>query len=422
MTDAVMLGWYGVEELAAVVLGGIMFTVIFLVCSGFAMAVIPLAASAAGAGRTWRVRRLVRMGIWISMLFGMLAVIPMWNSESIFVAIGQKPGTAALAGDYLRIALWGIFPALMIMALKSFFLALVRPQIVLTSTVVGALLNVLANHILIFGNWGAPELGLIGAAIASVVSQSFSLLVMIGYLLAVREFREYALFSRWWKPEWAAFSEVFRLGWPVGATLLAEVGFFGVSAIMMGWVDTVTLAAHGIAIEITAMVFMVYLGLSNAGTVQLGRAVGAADHSGLVEVTKSVIVLTILSVIVVVAVFLLVPEILVNAFLDKDDPKSADVAAVALVLMRLSAMFQLADALQVVALGLLRALQDTRVPMIVATVSYMAVGVPTSYILAFVFGFGGPGIWIGFVVGLGLAASLLLIRFRFRLAAVISEL
>ena len=111
-----------------------------------------------------------------------------------------------------------------------------------------------------------------------------------------------------------------------------------------------------------------------------------------------------------------------NAFLDKDDPKSADVAAVALVLMRLSAIFQLADALQVVALGLLRALQDTRVPMFVATVSYMAVGVPTSYMLAFVFGLGGPGIWIGFVVGLGLAASLLLIRFRTRLSAVISEL
>ena len=159
LTDAVMLGWYGVDELAGGVLGSTLFGLTFIVGSGCAMAAVPLAASAEGARQTWRVRKVIRMGLWLSILFVFLVMYPLWRTEDFLLLLGQKPSTAALAGDYMRIAVWGLFPAVAIMGLKSFFMALVRAQVVLWSTLAGALFNVLANYALIFGNLGFRNSG-----------------------------------------------------------------------------------------------------------------------------------------------------------------------------------------------------------------------------------------------------------------------
>ena len=412
LVDAIMLGWYGVAELAAGVLGATMFSVIFLVCSGCAMAVLPLAANAEGAGETWRVRRLVRMGIWLSAAFGVCAVLLMWQATQILELLGQKTSTADLSGMYLRIACWGIFPALAVMVFKSFLMALVRPNLVLVATFSGAIVNAILNYAMIFGNWGFPELGIRGAAYASVISQMFSLAMMLAYFQIVSEFRVYSLWTRFWKPDWPVISDVFRLGWPISVTLIAEMGFFGVGAIMMGWIDTETLAAHGIALEIAAFVFMVYLGLANSGTAQIGRAVGSRDGNGLILVSRAVLILTLVFVAITVAIFLTIPGVLVRSFLESGSSEAARVLSIGIVLVKIAALFQLADAIQVVALGLLRGLSDTRIPMLIAAVSYWVVGAPASYVLGFVFGFGGIGVWSGFIIGLGLAAILLLFRFQ----------
>ncbi len=414
LVDAIMLGWYGVAELAAGVLGAMIFSVIFLVCSGCAMAVLPLAASAEGAGAVWRVRRFVQIGLWLSIAFGACAVLLMWHGMPILTFLGQKPSTADLAGQYLRIASWGIFPALAIMVFKSFLMALVRPKIVLISTFAGSVVNAIFNYILIFGNWGFPELGIHGAAYASVISQLFTMTIMLAYFQLVPTFRVYSLWARFWKPDWRTISEVFRLGWPISVTLIAETGFFGVTAIMMGWIDTETLAAHGIALEIAAFVFMIYLGLANAGTAQIGRAVGSGDKIGLALVSRAVLVITVVFVIIIVTIFLAIPDVLVRSFLDSESKDATRVLSIGTMLVKIAAFFQLADAIQVVALGLLRGLGDTRIPMMIATLSYWVVGVPASYILGFAIGFGGTGVWIGFIIGLSLAAILLLFRFQVR--------
>lgn len=417
LADTIMLGWYDVDALAAGVLGGTMFIVLMIVGSGFAMAATPLAAAAEGSGLTWRVRRVVRMSWWITLLFAAAMIYPMRNAEPILLALGQERHTAAMAGEYLRIALWGLPAALTVVVMRSFFLALVRPQIVFVATATGAAVNALGNYALIFGNWGAPELGLNGAAAASVISHFVALAIMMAYFASVSDFRSYALLKRLWRPNWPEFIEVFRLGWPISATLLAEVGMFSLCAIMMGWIDTTTLAAHGIVLEMASIVFMVHLGLSNAGTVLVGRAVGRNNIEDLNSSARAVMVLSGVLVCVTVAVFLAFPETLVRAFLDIDDADAGAVLAIGTVLMRFAAAFQLADALQVVALGLLRGMSDTRAPMVIATISYMAIGIPCSYLLGFGLGFDGPGVWTGLTVGLGLAAFLLFRRFRAKVGA-----
>jgi MATE family multidrug resistance protein len=180
---------------------------------------------------------------------------------------------------------------------------------------------------------------------------------------------------------------------------------------MMGWLGTVPLAAHGIALQITSVIFMIHLGLSNVATVRAGQAHGRGDGTGLRDGARVVLGLSASVALATMALLLLVPDPLVGVFLAPDDPDRAEVIAIGRQLLAAAALFQLVDAAQVQALGLLRGVQDTRVPMVIAALSYWAVGVPVSYLLGFPLGLGGPGIWLGLASGLALAGVFMLVRF-----------
>jgi MATE family multidrug resistance protein len=411
VTDTVMLGWYSVEALAAVVLGATAFFTLFVLGAGFALAVMPMVAAAAARGEPREVRRTTRMGLWLSVLFAAAAMPVFWFSGLLLAALGQDPAVAALAGAYLRVAGWGMFPALLVMVLKSHLAALERTQVVLWATVAGVVLNAALNWMLIFGRWGAPELGVIGAAIASVATQALTLVILAVYAALFPALRPHALFVRLWRPDGAAFAAVFRLGWPIGLTGLAETGLFAASAVMMGWVGTRELAAHGIALELASITFMVHLGLSNAATVRAGQAHGLGDLAQLRLVGRSAIALSAAFAALTMALFLALPEPLIGLFLAADEPARPEIVAIGATLLALAALFQLADAGQVIALGLLRGVQDTRLPMLLAAVSYWLVGIPCSWGLGFGLGLGAVGIWLGLVVGLVLAGGLLMARF-----------
>ncbi len=409
LTDTIMIGWYGVEELAALVLASSYHFTIFIMGSGFAWAVMPMVAAAAGTADDTQVRRVTRMGLWISILFG-LAALPLYVwSMPILLALGQDPATAANAEIYLRIISIGLIPSLLVMTLKSYLAALGRTQVVFWVMLGSAALNALLNWALIFGNWGAPELGIAGAAIASVILQVASLLALMVYTRLATP--EYLLFQRFWRPDRPAFARVFRLGWPIGLTNLAEVGLFSASAFMMGWVGTTALAAHGIAITLASATFMFHLGLSNAATIRAGRAYGQRDERGLRDGALAIIVISLALALLTVALFLAFPEPLVRLFLDPGDPAAPGIVVLGATLLALAALFQLADGAQVMALGLLRGVQDTKVPMVYAGLAYWAVGIPASYLLGFPLGWGAPGIWAGLVVGLVIASALLMWRF-----------
>lgn len=411
VTDTVMLGWYGVEPLAAGVLGASSFFLMFMLGSGFAHAVMPLVAAAMGRGDETQVRRDTRMGLWLSILFG-IAVYPVfWFSGAILLALGQDPTVSAMAEGYLRIVGLGMVPALMVMALKSWLAALERTQVVLWLTVAGVAVNAALNWALIFGNWGAPELGLQGAAIASVAVQVVTLLAVAAYGALHPALRRFRLFQRFWRPDWQAMGQVFRLGWPIGLTSLMEGGLFQAAALMMGWIGTLELAAHGIALEITAVTFMIHVGLSNAATVRTGRAFGEGDARALRDGAVVALALSQGIGLFIIATFLLAPEPLIRLFLDSTDPLAPQIVAYATLLLICAAAFQVADAAQVMALGLLRGIRDTKVPMIIAAICYWLIGIPASYAMAFGLGWGGVGLWLGLVLGLSLTAAALLVRF-----------
>jgi multidrug resistance protein, MATE family len=411
VTDTVMLGWYGVVELASVVLGASAFFIVFILGSGFGQAVMPMVAQALGRGDEVQVRRDTRMGLWLSIGFGAACYPVFWWSESILLALGQQPDVSALAQDYLRIAGLGMMPALLVMALKSYLAALERTQVVLWITVTAVVLNAGINYALIFGNWGAPEMGVRGAAIASVLTQAVTFVALGFYAHWQPDLRRFNLFQRFWRPDWQAMHQVYRIGWPIGLTGLAEGGLFQASAIMMGWIGTVQLAAHGIALEVTALAFMVHLGLSNAATVRVGRAMGQGNAQSLRDGAKVALMLSLGFGVTMVVLFLALPGPIIALFLDRANPSAGAIIAFGTVLLALSALFQMVDATQAMALGFLRGMQDTRAPMWIATLSYWVLGIPASYVLAFPLGFGGPGLWLGLTVGLSVAAGLLMWRF-----------
>jgi MATE family multidrug resistance protein len=412
MVDTIMLGWYSIEALAASVLGTSFFFVFFIMGAGFAFAVMPMVAEAAAKDDPVRIRRVTRMGMWLSLIYSAAFLPLMIWSGPILQALGQDPELAAGAQAYLRIAGFGLFPALLIMSLKNYLSALERTAPVLWLTVAGVFVNSALNYVLIFGNFGAPEMGLRGAALASVMTQVATLLAMIWYVARARGVRDHTIFVRFWRRDGEALGEVFRLGWPIGLTNLAESGMFSASALIIGSIGTIPLAAHGIALQIAAVTFMLFLGLSQAATVRAGNALGRKDWDGMVRGAWAVFALTMSMVAIGVVVFLGIPEILVKGFISPDEPNKVAILAVGAGLLAVAAVFQLFDAGQVMFLGLLRGVQDTKAPMWIGAISYWVIGIPISYYIGITLGYGAEGVWAGLVVGLAVATLMLALRWR----------
>lgn len=414
MTDVVLMGWYDVTSLAGMVLASSLWVIIMLMGSGFATAVMPLAATAAEEGDVREVRRVTRMGLWLSLAYAAVALPVLLHSGRIFAAMGQEPEVAELAGRYLGIAGWMVVPTLIGMVIRSFLSALERTSVLLWATLGAALLNALWGYALIFGHWGFPEMGIEGAAWAALATQTLSALLLLGH--ALWRLPQYELLRRFWRPDTAALGRVFRLGWPIGGQLLAEVGLFAGSAIMVGWLGEVPLAAHGMAMQLVSATFMIHLGLSQAVTVRTGQFLGRGDREGMRQGAIAAILISATIALLTTAAFLLAPEAFLSLFVDPADPARPAVMAVGTTLLVLASLSQLFDGAQVLALGLLRGIQDTTVPMILAALSYWCVGIPVAYVLGFVAGWEQVGVWVGLIASLVCVSALLMARFWRRAA------
>lgn len=409
VTDTVMLGWYGVDALAAVTLASSYFFVLFLMGAGFAFAVMPMVATFDAEDDEISIRRVTRMGLWLSLAYAVVIMPFMIWSEALLLLMGQTETVAADAQNYLRIAGYGMFPWLVAMVVKSYLAALERTQVVFWIAVLATLCNGLINYALIFGNWGAPELGIAGAATASLVTQAIGMVGIVAYALYVLPHHQ--LFVRFWKADWEMLSRVFRLGVPIGFTGLSETGLFAATAVMMGWLGTVPLAAHGIALQCASITFMLHLGISNVATIRAGNAYGRGDRDHLARGARVVFIMSLITAVLTSVVFLVWPEPLVLVFMQSSEPARDQIVAIGVGLLAMAALFQLVDGAQAIALGLLRGVQDTTVPMFIAAISYWVVGMPCSYIFGFVLGYDGIGVWMGLVLGLACAAILLSARF-----------
>ena len=280
--------------------------------------------------------------------------------------------------------------------------------------VAGIAFNVLGNWVLVFGNLGAPALGLVGAGVASALA---SLCLFLGLALVVlrdRRFRRYRLFGNLLQPDWQRLAAFWKLGLPIGVATAFEVTIFNAAAFLIGWLGEAELAAHAIAIQIASVTFMIPYGVAQAATVRVSHAQGAGDASGVARAGWSAFGLGIGSMAIAALLMVTVPYLLVSAFMDVRDPANARVLGFAVGYLAVAAIFQIVDGAQVLGAGMLRGLHDTRVPMVYAAIGYWGVGLPSGAWLAFEAGWRGVGIWSGLAIGLTVVAVLMVQRWTRR--------
>lgn len=414
-TDVLLLGWRGSASLAAGALGANLYVAFLIFGVGVVTAVSPMLAHELGARRhsVREVRRTVRQGCWVAFTFCLPAWVILWHADTLLMALGQAPDLARDATGFVRAVMWGLLPACLYLVLRGFLAALERPFWSLAVSVVAVIVNALLNYGLIFGKFGLPALGVVGAGLGSSITQS---LLFLGLALVVSlhpRFRRYRLFGRWWHADWPRYAALWRLGGPIAVTLGLEVTVFNAAVFLMGLFGTAALAAHAIAIQVASTSFMVPLGIAQAATVRVGLALGRADRAGIGRAGWTAIVLGIGFMALCGAALLAVPERFVGAFLARD-AANAEVFRLAVLYLGVAAVFQIVDGAQAVGAGALRGLQDTTVPMLFALVGYWVIGLGTSLWLGFHLGWQGLGIWWGLALGLAVVAVMMLTRWSRR--------
>ena len=411
-TDVVLLGWAGAPTLAAGTLGVNVYFIFLIFGIGLVTAASPMIAREIGerAHSVRDVRRTVRQAMWAAIAYSLPVWAVLWNSGAILVAMGQDPGLAEAAQGFVRAIMWGMLPYLFYLILRSFIAGLERPLWSLVVGLVAVVYNGVVNYGLIFGKLGLPELGLVGAGLGSA---SANLLMFLGMALVVTRhprFRRYRLFGRFWRGDRQRFREVWRLGLPIAVTLALEIGVFAGAVFLMGFIGAESIAAHAVAIQIAALAFMVPMGLGQAVTVRVGLAFGRGDPEAVGRAGWTAFVLGVGFMACTALLMWTIPHQLVGLFLDPADPANAKVVPLAVSFLAVAAFFQVFDGAQAVGAGMLRGLQDTRVPMIYAALGYWAVGLSLGVALAFGLGWQGLGVWIGLAAGLASVAALMLAR------------
>lgn len=417
LTETVLLGRLGTQELAAGMLAVSLHFALLAPGFGLALAAAPLQAQARGAGRLgggagrgWvrAMRRASRAALWAAAFVLLPAWVLLWEAAAVLRALGQEPALAALAQDYTRTAMLGMPAFCGFVVLRGFLAAMERPAAAMWISFGAVALNVPLAWALIF----PAGLGVFGAGLSIAIANVGMLAALVVVVLRDRVFRRFALLSRVWRPEWARIREVFVVGLPISGVLMLEIGVFSAAALAMGWFGAVAVAAHAIAIQTASATFMVPMGIGQAATARVGLAIGGGDRAGAARAGWCAVALGAAFMASMAVTLVLASPFIAWTFLDAADPRAAEVAALGAMLLVIAGFFQLGDGIQVVAAGALRGLKDTRVPMLFAALGYWVLGLPVGLLLAHAGGLGPPGVWVGLGVGLAIVAGLMLLRWR----------
>lgn len=411
-TDTAMIGHLGANALAGATLSLMVFFMGYVVCFGVVMATASLASQAYGARQPRRVRRVIRQGWWVTVALTAPSLVVFTFTAEILTAIGQPPETLPHAAAYMSTLKWCLPPTIAFAVLRNFISALGRPAPALWVMLAGVPLNGLLDYGLIFGNLGLPRMELVGAGLATTIINVAMFLALLAIAVLRLPFSRYAILGRFWRPDWAQFRQIFRIGLPIAGTSLMEAGFFIGAAFVIGNFGTEAIAGHMIAMQLPHISFMVPMGLAQAATVRVGHAVGRRDPEGAYRAGWTALGLTLCFMGAMTIVVLIIPELFASIFLDRTRADSEAVFSLAVSFLFYAAFFQAADGVQAVAAGALRGLNDTVIPMAIAAVSYWGVGFAVGIWLAFGAGFEGAGLWLGFIFGLSCAAILLAWRFQ----------
>ena len=409
--DTIMAGRLSAAALAAVALGGALWSGVILFIMGTLMAVPAFVSQLDGAGRRREVGPLIHQVIWIALGLATLGIIALSSMGPVLVWLDVEPSLRPVTMAYTTALCFGM-PALclyLVLRYLSEGLSLTRPTMYFG--LLALAVNVPANYVLMYGKLGFPALGAVGCGIATTVVLWVQMLGLLWFVRSRPAYRRTRLFRALRPPNWLKIRELLQVGLPVGVAIFVEGSLFVSVALLMGSLGTTTVAGHQVAINFSALAFMIPLGLGLAASVRVGNAVGRQDQAEVRFRGWVAIGLVLGTQVISATIMFLFPGAIARVY-----SNDGEVIAVAVSLLYLAAIFQLPDGLQAAASGVLRGMKDTRGPMLITIVAYWFVGLPLGWWLGFSAGYGAPGLWMGMIAGLSVAAVLLIWRFQRRAA------
>tara|TARA_A100001011_G_scaffold160349_1_gene168768 strand:- start:5319 stop:6671 length:1353 start_codon:yes stop_codon:yes gene_type:complete len=410
LTDVAMIGWYGTSELAALTLGHTCLFFIYITLTGFSLAVITNVSRAFGKEDTQALRINFRMGLWLVFAFSLFGLALVSKTEEFLTYLGQDPYIIGIISQYIEVVQWMMPFLLLTYVIKAFLISVKKQKVVLAISILGLTSNFVFNYLFIFGNFGFPELGISGVAYSSLFT---SVVMMLSGLLYIHisDLNKKQIFKDFFVFDAEIFKNLFKLGWPICLTIMAESGMFSFASILMGWIGDIELAAHGISITVFALFFMIPLGISQAGTVIIAKTIGANDLSKLDQAASSVYFLGLGWAVLNTFLIIFFGDFIISLFLNSNDLNMEMVAFYAGIFLFVGCFFHLADSAQILFAALLRGFSDTKKPFMISFFSYWAVGIPSAYFLSQKTSLAGSGVYYG--IGLGLMVCSILLFFRF---------
>jgi len=408
VVDTVMVGRLSAEALGAVALGNLFFFTAAVIGMGTLMALDPVVAQAVGARDEPAIARGLQRGVILAMVVTLPTVLALMLVRPALIVMRQPPELIPMAAGYTYVIIPGMLPFYLFIAFRQTLQSLGRIAPIVRVIVAANLLNGVLNWAFIYGNLGAPKLGVAGAALATTISR----FALAGALLYAG-WRELGPRLRPWRPESGnprALGRMMRIGLPIGAQMFFEYGVFALVGILMGQIGTLAVGGHQIALNLSAIVFMVPQGIGAAAAVLVGQAVGAQDLPRARRAALGAVLLGGGFMMGSAIIFLLFPGELARFY-----TADSGVLAIAGSLIVLGGLFAVFDGLQAVCIGILRGIGDTRWPVAISMIGYWLIGLPVSVLLGFHLGWGPDGLWWGLVLGLAVTAVVLLARVRVRL-------
>ncbi len=408
LVDNAMVGRVGTPQLAAASFANSVFMIIMMLGMGIMYGITPLLGEATGAKNEAGAASIIKNGKVLSWAIAILLLAITWATSWFMPLMGQSDEVLELAVPYYRILCISLIPFMLFLYFKQVGEGLGNTMIAMIATISSNVINVLFNYLLIFGKLGFPELGLNGAGYATLISRIVMPFILYGGFLLTSRIRYYLKLQKTASISRSVSFKLLKTGFPISIQMVLEVSLFAVGAVMMGWISDISLAAHQIAISVAGFTFMIANGVAMATTIRVSVQKGNNDPHALKMASYASIHLVMLYMTFTAIGFF---------SLRHDIPKlfttDSEVIQMAATLFIVAGFFQLFDGLQVISLGILRGIADVKMPMYIAALSYMMVGIPVSYLCAFTFGFDAIGIWFGFLAGLGLTGILLFWRIKY---------
>nr|ACZ26231.1 SxtM3 [Microseira wollei] len=408
--DVVMMGLLGTQVLAGGALGAIAFLTLFFTCSSMLLAGGAQAAEAFGANNIDRVSRIASGQIWLAVALSLPAMLLLWHGDTILLLFGQEESNVLLAKTYLHSIVWGFPAAVGIKILRGIASAVNVPQLITVTMLVGLVLNAPANYVLMFGKFGLPQLGLAGIGWASTLVFWVSFIVGVILLIFSPKVRDYQLFRCLHQFDKQTFVKIFQTGWPMAFLLGAESVVLNVNAWLAGYLGTVTLAAHEMAMQTAAIAIVIPLGIGNVAVTRVGQTRGEKNPAGARRAALIGITFGGIYASAVALIFWLFPYQIAGIYLDINNPENIEAVKTATTFLALAGLFQFFYSIQIIIVGALIGLQDTFVPLLMNLVGW-GLGLAGSYCMGIILGWGGIGIWLGMVLSPLLSGVILMVRF-----------